>query len=143
MIEFGTDVSASKQLFRDLGIPENTYRYIKPVSKIELISLYNEVDVVLDQFMLGSWGIATPEAMACEKPVIMYYDKVAVARCFGDEPPVLNSYTPEEIRKSMELCLDEGFRQELGKKARAWVQKKHDPDMVVDRHLSFIKEMME
>ena len=141
MVDWGTDISKSKQLFHDLRIPQKNYQFIKPISKNKLIRLYNEVDVVLDQFTLGSWGTTTPEAMACEKPVIMYYDKTLVSRCFESEPPLLNSFTIGEIEKSMEFCTVEDFRKELGKKARLWVQKTHDPDVVVDLHLKLINEL--
>ena len=53
----------------------------------------------MDQFVLGSWGTSTPEAMSCGKPVLMFYKKEFILRAFGEEPPILNSFSEEDIFK--------------------------------------------
>jgi glycosyltransferase involved in cell wall biosynthesis len=143
MVDWGKDIEASKQLIVDLNIPSSSYKLIKPVQKNQLIKLYNEVDVILDQFTLGSWGTTTPEAMACQKPVIMYYNKRDILRCFGSEPPIFNSHAIDEIAASMESCLDYSLREEMGRKARKWIEETHGPDIVVNLHLQVAKEMLQ
>ena len=91
MVSWSIDETNSKKLVRTLGIEENVL-WIKPVPKNILIKLYNAADVVLDQFILGSWGTSTPEAMCCGKPVLMFYKKEFIQRAFGEEPPILNSF---------------------------------------------------
>jgi len=71
MVDWGTNIDESKELIRKLTIPSRNFRFVQPMPKKDLIEMYNEADVVLDQFTLGSWGMTTPEAIACEKPVIM------------------------------------------------------------------------
>ncbi|MGA2785825.1 MAG: glycosyltransferase, partial [Candidatus Bathyarchaeia archaeon] len=108
-VEWGPDSEKSKQLVHELGI-EKYVMWIKPVHKRKLVEYYSAADIVLDQFTLGSYGTAAPEAMACEKPVIMYYSEDAFIRSFKELPPLLNAYTAAEIANNLSLCEDKTFR---------------------------------
>lgn len=133
-VDWGPDSDRSKKLVRELGLEQHV-TWIKPVQKRRLVEYYSDADVVLDQFVLGSYGTAAPEAMACEKPVIMYYSESAFTRSFRELPPLLNAFTSEEIAEKLTLCEDEELRREVGKKSRAWVQKHHSWQHVIDKHL--------
>lgn len=109
-------------------------QFIRPVHKRELVEYYNAADAILDQFILGSYGTAAPEAMACEKPVLMYYSEPAFLRTFGELPPLLNAFTPEDIEKQLSQCVDQSFRREIGNKSRQWVAKHHSWQLVVEKH---------
>jgi len=98
MVDWSLDEGKSKRLVDDLRISDNII-WIKPVPKNQLIQYYNIADIVLDQFVLGSWGTSTPEAMSCGKPVLMFYKKEFILRAFGEEPPILNSFSEEDIFK--------------------------------------------
>ena len=133
MVDWGPDAERSKTLAMDLTLSEHV-QFIKPVHKRELVQYYNAADAILDQFTLGSYGTAAPEAMACEKPVIMYYSEKAFRRTFGELPPLLNAYNPEDIEKQLTQCVDHSFRMEIGKKSRQWVEKHHGWRLVVEKH---------
>lgn len=141
LVNWGTDLGKSKELVRELGI-DAAVSYLEPMPKAELIEQYRDSDVVLDQFTLGSWGTATPEAMACGKPVIMYYNSAVVKECFGGLPPILNSFSAEDIEENMEECLSSDFREAVGQKGRKWIKKTHDPDLVVDIHLEVAEQVL-
>jgi glycosyltransferase involved in cell wall biosynthesis len=141
LVNWGTDLEKSKEVVRKLGI-ESSVSYLEPMPKAELIEQYRNSDVVLDQFTLGSWGTATPEAMACGKPVIMYYNSAVVKDCFGSLPPILNSFSIGDIEKNMEECLSRDFRRTVGQKSREWIKKTHDPDLVVDIHLDVAEQVI-
>lgn len=143
MVDWGTDIDKSKELIRKLAVPSRNIRFVQPMPKKDLIDMYNEADVVLDQFTLGSWGTATPEAMACEKPVIMYYDAEVINECFGSLPPILNARETDEIYQRMEMCRDPETRRKTGATSRAWVKKTHDPSLVVDIHIATAKEVLQ
>jgi glycosyltransferase involved in cell wall biosynthesis len=131
--DWGPDAQRSKRLAEELGISRYV-RWLKPVHKRELVQYYNAADVILDQFVLGSYGTAAPEAMACEKPVIMYYSKPAFTRSFGKHPPLLNAYTPDEIAEHLDECSSRPYRKEIGRKSREWVAEQHNWRLVVERH---------
>lgn len=138
MVAWSVDEENSKNLAKSLGISQRI-EWIKPVPKNQLIQYYNAADIILDQFVLGSWGTSTPEAMACAKPVLMYYKKEYILRAFGEEPPILNSYTEDEICSNLlRLAKDKDFCIKLGQESREWVIKTHSSNVVARRHLEIL-----
>ena len=140
MVAWSLDEFNSKKLVNDLGI-SNRVVWIKPVPKNQLIQYYNTADIVLDQFVLGSWGTSTPEAMSCAKPVLMYYKKNYILRAFGEEPPIINSLTEEDIFTNLvELARDKQKIINIGKKSREWIIKTHSPRLVASKHLEIMED---
>ena len=143
MVEWSEDEENSKKLLNSLGLSEHIV-WIKPVPKNRLIEYYNAADIVLDQFVLGSWGTATPEAMSCGKPVLMFYKKEFIMRAFGEEPPIINSFTEEEICSNLiKLAKNPEFRNEIGQKSREWIKKTHSPQKVAEEHLKVLESVLE
>ena len=139
MVDWSLDEGKSKRLVDDLRISDNII-WIKPVPKNQLIQYYNIADIVLDQFVLGSWGTSTPEAMSCGKPVLMFYKKEFILRAFGEEPPILNSFSEGDIFSNlMKLAKDMDFRKEIGRKSRDWIIKTHSPKVVAKKHLEILQ----
>jgi glycosyltransferase involved in cell wall biosynthesis len=140
MVSWSIDDNRSKDLVKKLDIQDKVI-WIEPVPKNKLIEYYNTADIVLDQFILGSWGTSTPEAMACAKPVLMYYKKEYIIRAFGEEPPILNSFSEEEIYQNMmKLATDKKFREDIGAKSREWIIKTHSPSIVAQKHLEILRD---
>jgi glycosyltransferase involved in cell wall biosynthesis len=138
MVDWAVDAENSKMLAKTLGILDRII-WIKPVPKNQLIEYYNASDIILDQFVLGSWGTSTPEAMSCSKPVLMSYKKHHIMRAFGEEPPVLNSFTEDDIYTNLlKLARDVDYRKSVGKSSREWVIKTHSPDIVASKHLDVL-----
>ena len=133
MTDWGPDAERSKRLASELDISRYV-EWLRPVHKRELVQYYNAADLILDQFVLGSYGTAAPEAMACERPVIMYYSEAAFMRSFGKLPPLLNAYTPEQIAERIVDCISESFRRNIGRKSREWVAEQHSWRLVVEKH---------
>jgi glycosyltransferase involved in cell wall biosynthesis len=142
MVAWSIDEAKSKKLVNDLGISNNVI-WINPVPKNQLIQYYNIADIVLDQFVLGSWGTSTPEAMCCGKPVLIFYKKEYILRAFGEEPPILNSFNEDEILSNLlKLAENKDFRNELGKKSRDWIIKTHSPSVVAKIHLDILESSL-
>jgi len=76
----------------DEGVIE--YREVRGVPASEMPRVYGEADVVLDQFSLGIYGVATCEALAAGRLVISHVGEPTrehVAAATGLELPVLES----------------------------------------------------
>jgi len=101
----------------------------------------NAADIILDQFILSSWGTTTPEAMSCQKPVLMFYKEEYIKRAFGENPPILNSFSEEDIFSNLvKLAKDPDFRLSLGRKSREWIMKTHSADIVAKKHLEILTQ---
>jgi glycosyltransferase involved in cell wall biosynthesis len=141
-VDWSIDAQKSKDLVNSLHISDKV-EWIKPVAKKHLIEFYNAADIILDQFILGSWGTATPEAMSCQKPVLMFYKEEYIKRAFGENPPILNSFSEDDIFSSLvKLAKDPDLRLSLGRKSREWIIKTHAPDIVAKKHLDIFHQCL-
>jgi len=143
MVDWGTleDTELSKELVRRLGI-EKHVEWLSPLSKPRLIEFYNRSDAVFDQFILGSYGTTAPEAMSCEKPVVMYLDRYWNEKCYGEIAPVLNVSAADEIFNAMVALTDSGLRRNCGEAGRRYVIEHHSPESVVEKYVQLYEEVL-
>ena len=134
LTEWGTQVDDSKRLIDELGIGRNV-RWLPPLAKVRLLDAYRAADVVLDQFLIGTFGGIAPEAMACGKPVVMAFDVDVHRWCFPELPPIASARTESEIYAHLSrLARDAEERERVGREGRAWVEKYYSSGIVVERH---------
>lgn len=79
------------------------YRRIEHVSADRMPDIYRDVDVVLDQFRLGDYGVAACEAMAAGRLVVGHISESArttVMRLTGLEVPILEA-TPDTLEATI------------------------------------------
>ncbi len=87
--DWGLEVGRSRSLIAELGIERNV-RWLEPLPKLRLIDAYRAADVVLDQFLIGTFGAVAPEAMACGTPVLMAFEPSLHEWCFPELPPIVD-----------------------------------------------------
>lgn len=99
----GSDlVDAAMTRLHDAGIVE--YRRIERVPSAEMPGVYTRADIVLDQFLLGSYGVAASEAMAAGRVVVGNVAPEVRSRVLelsGAELPVVQA-DPSEIAEVVE-----------------------------------------
>lgn len=78
-------VSNSKNKIKLVLTAEKDYKN-KPVSRYELFKLYKESDIVIDQIVIGWYGLQSIEALAAGKHVISYVDANLNAFLYPDCP---------------------------------------------------------
>jgi glycosyltransferase involved in cell wall biosynthesis len=96
-----------------------------------LARYYRAVDLVLDQFQLGVFGLITPKAMACGAAVLTSYDDRHNAWCFPTAPPVVPCFSRDEIASAiLRLSSDHEARRTIGAASREWVKRHHSSERV-------------
>ncbi len=114
------------------------YRRIEKMNHEEAIRLYRDADLIIDQIFCGSYGLLCVEAMALSKPVITYIRDDLVPT-FPPELPVWNA-NPDTIEEKLaELIENAELRRELGLRGRAYAEKHHAKDVVVDQLLEIYR----
>ncbi len=123
--------------------PEFDLEYIEINKKthVEALSAIASADIFLDQFLGGSYGMSTCEALAIGKPVFVYLMAPFIAILPKDCPLVnANGDTLEEILKL--YLLNPQLRYETGVKSRAYAEKYHDADKLSEELVEKLKTML-
>ena len=127
---WGQEVERSQQLCRELGI-EDAVDWIPPQSEALLVEYYRAADVVLDQFILGVFGLTTPKAMGCSAAVLTSYRPELHTWAFPEHPPLIPAETADEIYAELAALLEHPDRlQAIGAESRRWVERYHSKSVI-------------
>ncbi|HCS61199.1 MAG TPA: hypothetical protein DIW46_07365 [Microbacterium sp.] len=105
------------------------YRRITGVPHSEMPGVFAETDIVLDQFRLGSYGVAACEAMASGCVTIGHLDSWVRDRVkaeTGHHAPLVEA-SPDTLEATLRvLAADEYQRGDVAQRSRAFVREVHD-----------------
>jgi glycosyltransferase involved in cell wall biosynthesis len=104
----------------------------------QLVALYADADVIVDNLLLGDCEVSSLEAMALGKPAVTRI----VPEVLEAHPdlPVVNA-DPDSFVAAIEPVLrDAALRRELGERGRAFVEKTHASDVVARRLVDIYSE---
>jgi hypothetical protein len=119
------------------------FRLIRGMPHREVLAVMAESDIVLDQFIIGSYGTVTLEAMALGKPVLCYIKPSCFARLPASGIPVVNA-NPDDLEGVLETLLRDGpLRSETGRLGRSYVEEHHDAHKVARRLLDLYGDLMQ
>jgi len=113
-------------------------RLLEGLSHTEVRRAVQACDVLVDNLLLGDYGVAGIEAMATGKTVVTRLDEI-VQKTLGDVP-VLPA-DPDTLAGVLERAVtDAALREEIGGRAREFVEKNHTPKSVARNLLEAYKE---
>ena len=102
----------------------------------ELVNYYQESDVIVDQFGVGSTGLIGQEVMACGKPLMQYIDDSLYEKFYSEKPPILNAQSEDEIyQKLYSLVNDPSLGKQIGKKSQEWILKHHNHEKIIQKYI--------
>jgi glycosyltransferase involved in cell wall biosynthesis len=140
VVEKGWDVDASKKLVKELGIEDNVV-WLSSMPRREMCRLYNVVDIVLDQFVVGVLALVSVEAMACGTPVLTYVGCSPKDMFYDEMPPILNVHRKRDIwHGMMRLAGSKKERDRLGKFGRKWVGENCVPDVTTEKFMELFRK---
>lgn len=117
------------------------YKRIEGMNHRDASMMYRNADIVIDQILCGSYGLFSVEAMALGKPVIAYI-REDLREKFPPELPIING-NPESIYNSIEILLtNPDQRREIGKAGRAYVEKYHKKEVIVDQLIKIYSSLI-
>lgn len=91
----------------------------------EAIDAISKADLYLDQFIAGSYGMATCEALALGKPVLCYLMQ-PVVEILPEDLPILNTNIDTLETNIKYFLLNPEKRNEVGIMSRKYAEKYHD-----------------
>lgn len=125
LIDWGIDKERTKRFLKEAGAAKHV-KFLPLLDHEKLIKHYNAADIIISQFVVGSIGLITLEAMSCGKPVMVHVSEEYYKLCYPELPPVVNAQTEDQIfEKLYDLVTDESKRRQIGKKSQEWVSNYH------------------
>lgn len=118
------------------------YRTVSDVPHEEFLDLLrDEVDIVVDQVLMGGFGSLTMEAMAHGKPVCCFVLDEVMAEVPGC--PVVNVTVDTLADRLAWLIEHPKERERLGREGRAFAEEHFDRDLIFGRVWDLYRDLME
>ena len=117
------------------------FQLIENLSNTEALERYRQCDIVVDQLLVGWYGVLSMEAMALGKTAIAYI-RDDLTGYFRDGMPLLNA-NPDTIKGVLRTAIkDRELREETGRRGRAFVEEVHDSRVVARSAARLYKKML-
>lgn len=98
---------------------------VEGMNQTDAFAIYQEADIIIDQLIIGTYGVFALEAMAMGKPVVTYLrsDLVETYPC---SLPIISASKDNLAEVVADLLENPSRRNELGKRGREYVERYHD-----------------
>ena len=120
-----------------------TYRRVEGIDPADMPAVYRDADIVLDQFRIGSYGVAACEAMAAGRVVVGHiaqHVRDRVAADTGLDLPIVDA-TPDTIEQVvLDLIADPERARAVAARGPAFVEKVHDGRWSAEALESFVEQ---
>ena len=122
-------VKGSQYVIEAVGELKKKYDFdyieVRNMPQKEAKEMYRKADIIVDQLLMGTYGVFAIEVMAMGKPVITYITD-EMKESFPEDLPVISA-SPDTIKDVLEeLIVNKEMRREAGEKGIAYVKKYHD-----------------
>jgi len=89
---------------------------------------YKQADIIVDQLLIGWYGMLAQECMALGKPVCVYISEDLLE--FTPSNPLVNTDSSSILDNLKLLIEDPQLRADLGKKGRSYVERIHSSERI-------------
>lgn len=123
------EIKGTKYILKAVEKLQQTYAFdfklIQGMPHEKAKEIYQSADIIIDQVLLGSYGLLPIEGMAMGKPVICWISDYMKEK-YPKELPLIPA-NPENITDVLEnLIRNQDMLHEVGLRGRAYVEKYHD-----------------
>ncbi len=139
--EYGSDIEASKQLARELGVAEHVHWFPRMPRKEIMVGL-SLADVATGEFH-HSWLICGTvyEGLALAKPLLHYREDGLYDGDFPELYPLFSVRSEEAIAGALSECHQHpDTRRAMGERGRVWFQR-HAVDTAVDGYVGLLERL--
>jgi len=110
------------------------YTEITGLEHKEALKVYKKADIVIDQLLIGSYGILACECMALGKPVVCYIQDSLIDQ-YPEDLPIVNANISNLADILQDLIESPDKRNEIGQRSRKFAESYHDSKVVAEKLL--------
>lgn len=123
-------IKGSKYILDALARLQEKYSNVEVVlvegkTQEEAREIYRDADIIVDQIIIGTYGVFALEGMALGKPVVTYIDD-EMRNALPNNLPIYSADIKNIYERLEQLLLDDDLRQRLGKMGPEYVKNYHD-----------------
>lgn len=139
---WGNDLNIMKEWFKSEGVA-NQIVWLPLSGKKRLVEYLRMANCFIGQFVLGAYGHADLEAMACGVPVIGYIEPTSYdILCPTGTPPIINTKAADGVYDGLgRLIENPDYANELGANLRNWFEANHGSERWYIDHLAVLQDM--
>ena len=134
------DIAIAKKLCRDLGI-DDIVIWHQQMSLDNLLELYKKSDVLFDQVGRHWLGGVGMYATYMGKPLIANARLDVFKEMWGEDIPILDASTVDEIYNHLINCQSFDYREEVGKASHLFAKENFDGERVCNQYESAILDL--
>jgi glycosyltransferase involved in cell wall biosynthesis len=122
------------------GTKQFNYTLIEKMNHKEALDMYMNSDIIIDQLLIGTYGMLSVEAMAMGK-VVVGYIREDVRNQLPYKLPIVTA-TPENIHDVLADLIDNPEKRfEIGQQGRKYVRDYHASDKVAQQLISIYNNL--
>lgn len=135
-------IKGSEFILRAIESLKNKYDFefklVYQMSHVEAKEWYAKADIIVDQVIMGNYGMLAVEGMAMGKPVISWISDF-MREQYPKELPVIVANS-DNIEKVLEDCIrNRDSLSLIGKNGRKYVEKYHDANIICNEVIDIYK----
>ena len=120
--------------------PKN-YLFISRLPRKKLYRLYEDVDIIVDQFKLGAMGLNSLDPLAHDKHVLAYHAR-NYDQYYSAPPPLMNCKTPHDVLRNLEDYYVKKTLPIDNPKGSDWIQDNHSKDVILKTYKTALSEQL-
>lgn len=118
---------------------EFEFNIIQDVKADELYKEIEKTDLVIDQMLVGFYGLLSIESMAMGKPVVCYLRPDILERSPADMP-VINADPDTLYSVLKEILLSPEKLVDIGKRSREYIENHHDAKIIAKQYYELLEK---
>lgn len=116
------------------------FELVQGMSHEQATKIYEKADLIIDQILIGSYGLFAVESMAMGKPVICWISDF-MKENYPKELPIISA-NPENIKEKIEYAIkNKDMLKGIGLLGRKYVEKYHDVNIIAKDMVKIYKEL--
>lgn len=113
---------------------------LENISRDQIWAFYRQADIIIDQLLIGAYGVVSIEGMSFGKPVICYI-REDLRKYYAKDLPIISA-NPDNIYEVLKRLIENpNLRLKIGKKSTVYFNKFHSQEVMSKKWLKIYQNL--